>query len=356
MSSAAAKTVSFIVCTNGYGHFKRVTGVCVELVKKYPDIRLNIFCAPFHLQNTQNWPDTVFLSGKNTVRFFTGPMENAPVWGSSSYTFSMYSDWRNALTGIGELASSQLVVSDNYTAPLNLFPKVVLMGSFLWHDILQNTGRDAEIVAFEKQVLDAAGKPAMICLKDMAMPAVVNTTQAVLMPWFCERANKQQERTGNTGSILVTGGGTTASDELLINMLEALSKDSSVRVYTDSKLFDKASDAGLNPEKFGYTDDAFAQLDMLICRPGIGILTDAVKYGIPAICMAEAGNPEMEFNSARVEELGIGKNMMGCTAEELVAGIKNLYTTNKLQGMRKNIAGLATGGAAVAADYIYSQL
>ncbi|HYG16771.1 MAG TPA: hypothetical protein VEC12_13525 [Bacteroidia bacterium] len=343
------------MCTNGYGHFKRVTHVCAHLVRQYPGIQVNIFCAAFHLTNTQNWSDVVFLSGKSSVKFFTAPMDDAPTWGNN-YTLNRYTLWRQSLLGIKELSASQLVISDNYTAPLGLFAKVALMGSFLWHNILQNTGNDGQVINFEKQVLDEAGKPPMICQAGMAMPAVLNQTQALPMPWFCERVEGQPEKTTNTGNILVTGGGTTLSDAVLLECLAELIKKTGLTVFTDSKLFNKSRDAGLPLTKFSYTDEDFAALDMIVCRPGIGILTDAVKYKVPVMCMAESGNPEMDFNSLRVNELGIGKNMMGFTADRVVETINQLYAKTELQHMRTNIAGLATGGAVAAADYIYSQL
>ena len=57
---------------------------------------------------------------------------------------------------------------------------------------------------------------------------------------------------------------------------------------------------------FSFTDNDFIKLNAILCRPGIGILTDCVKYNIPAIAINDEINLEIINNSFKVESQKIG--------------------------------------------------
>ena len=61
-------------------------------------------------------------------------------------------------------------------------------------------------------------------------------------------------------------------------------------------------------KRFDFSDNSFQQLDWIICRPGMGILTDAVQYGIPVGALYET-DAEMQHNAQRIEHLQLGLNI-----------------------------------------------
>lgn len=347
--------ISFIVCSHGFGHFKRVTGVVKELLKLTTTTKIVVHCKTWQLNQTQDWPDTRVLVGNENVQFHTALMEHAPDW-SSSGSIDEYNAWSALLGSDAYLQNSDLIVSDNYVAPLVHFPSTILMGSFLWNDILHSNPMYQAVADREAQLLKKI-RPRMIGVKDMMMPAVINATMPIPMPWFCETYEQHVDHK-LSGKILITGGGTNANEEILLELINRFVGLSHIKIEVDSKLYAKidSENGNVNVSRFSFQPEAFASLDLIICRPGIGILTDAVKYHIPVVSMGEATNKEMNYNAERVEQLGIGKSISASSVDRIVKDIEQLYTFETLAGFRANLKKLETGGAEKTAHYILSLL
>src|SRR5690606_17177773 len=105
------------------------------------------------------------------------------------------------------------------------------------------------------------------------------------LPWFCERDDHPSTETnaGRNKNILVTGGGTSSLTKQLVQIALELQHREDARIFVDSLLYASMHDKSA-VEKFAFTADAFRALDWIVCRPGLGILTDAVKYKI-AVCV-----------------------------------------------------------------------
>ncbi len=105
----------------------------------------------------------------------------------------------------------------------------------------------------------------------------------------------------------------------------------------------------------GRTDENFASLMAIICRPGVGILTDCVRFAKPALVVNDGYNKEINHNASRVNELGIGRsfNSREMSISELAGSLARLLTDEAaLKEFTATIKGLETGGARKAADYL----
>ena len=221
-------------------------------------------------------------------------------------TWKNYYNWKAELENSQELIESDLVVSDNHVLPIGIFKKVLLMGSFLWHDAtVPSTGEAMEIIAYEKELLRS--KPSsLICLGDMVMPSLANQVSLLKQGWFTQRSELLKKRS-NGLKVLVTGGGTELINKQLLSLAILLSEQQSqIEFFLDSKLFRSGKNLNSQFNLFSFSEDDFASLDFVICRPGIGILTDCVRYSIPAIVLNDGFNHEINHNAKRVNELGIG--------------------------------------------------
>ena len=136
------------------------------------------------------------------------------------------------------LLHSNLIISDNQIAPLNAFKNVILMGSFIWHDLVESKDKDYKrIIALEKKLL-IKNKPTIICLENMAMDNLFKYTNPVFSPWFTKK-HKHQSVKKQKKSILITGGGTKFQDLNLINISKYILKlDKKIIIYLDnSKIY-----------------------------------------------------------------------------------------------------------------------
>ncbi len=238
-------------------------------------------------------------------------MENEPNWlENSTLNYSEFLKWANGFRDSKIILNSDLVVSDNYAVPLLANKHTLLMGSFLWSDIIQNEVEDIrKIKAFQEKII-TQNKTEMIALNGMYMDSLQKKANIFSVPWFTQRRVEKKKRSYN--KILVTSGGTEQLDDVFLNLIERLSSiNTSKGIFLDSKLYKKfkiiGSNKFLNVKLFDFTDECFKSLDVIICRPGIGILTDCVSYLIPSVVIYNNKNLEIAHNANKVEVIGVGR-------------------------------------------------
>lgn len=343
------KIISFIICSNGFGHFKRVILVSNEILKKDSTVNIHIFCSPKQIAFLEDEPN--FNVQSNTVEFHNSFFKYEPKWLLND--FINITQWNQWLTKIKEnkiIKMSDVVVSDNQVGPLVVGKKVILMGSFLWPFLnLSNKNKKfIEVQKNEKKLLREMS-PNCICVEDIAMPDLLVTNQ-VKLPWFCEKhpsRNKNYVKK-NKFNVLLTGGGTEMLSGLLSSIYKELNLHNYFNLFVDNNLFNGLTKKGMSPIPFLFDADSFNELDLIICRPGVGILTDVVKYNIPVIALPEKDNKEIMHNLMRVEELGLGVKYDGN-----IESILNFANNKKLiNDCISKIEEIDTGGAAAAAAYI----
>ncbi len=298
--------ISFIVCSNGFGHFKRVLETSLSILKFKKDVHITIFCSKKHLDlifeniNFKIPINTNISFDLNLFRYEVNFLK------LNKDSYNKYVKWINVLSTNKILRDSQLIISDNQIAPLNNYKNVILMGSFIWHNLVESKDKDYKrIIALEKKLL-LKNKPIIICLKNMAMDNLFKYTNPVFSPWFTSK-HKYQLVKKQKKSILITGGGTKNQDSNLIKILNyILQLDEKIIIYLDNKLFKKINILNRRVKIFSFTDNDFLKLNAIVCRPGIGILTDCIKYNIPPIAIDDNTNLEISNNAFKLERQKIG--------------------------------------------------
>ena len=278
---------------------------CLQVVEAFPrGVTVNFFCKEPQLLYARN---EINFKKDIKINYFSKYSENEFSWiEEEKITWERYQNWKQTLLCSPELNTSELIISDNHVLPLSLFDRVMLMGSFLWHDSTIPSTREAkEIIAHERGLLHC--KPSsLICLGDMVMPSLANQVSLLKQGWFTQRSELPKKRS-NGLKVLVTGGGTELINKQLLSLAILLSEQQSqIEFFLDSKLFRSGKNLNSQFNLFSFSEDDFAYLDFVICRPGIGILTDCVRYSLPAIVLNDGFNHEINHNTKRVNELGIG--------------------------------------------------
>ena len=347
--------ISFIVCSHGFGHFKRVVQVITELLQCQENVSIVMFCKRKQLELIGNWPDIQTILSDDRVTFETTGMEHAPNWDGNDHD-EEYFRWTKSLAEERHLLTSSVVVSDNYVSPLASFPNALLMGSFLWHDVMKGMARYETIASYEEALLRKI-TPSMMCVGDMMMPALKEMVNPIPMPWFCEREISTYEKKVS-GKLLITGGGTASIEDRAVQLIDALVQRNRFQVLVDSRLYArlKSDKKEMHVSLFSFEKRDFDSLDMIVCRPGLGILTEAVKYGVPVLSIGEQSNLEMRYNGNCIQHLEIGTDANEKATADIVMEIERISSTAILSRFRANLLKLKTGGAKSAARHILSSL
>ena len=346
--------ISFIVCSNGYGHLKRVLLVVNEILIIRPTQRIDLFCKEEHIAFAKKESN---FESQTSIVFHSDLSTNEISWlKTDSFTLNRYILWKRDIKDNLILRNSSLIISDNHVLPCMIYSNTFLMGSFLWHDATIAETLDIETIREEETAFIKEHHPKIICVADMIMPQIEQQADCIKLPWFTNRySDRFSNRSHN--EILVTGGGTELINASLLKLSDILSLENAEKdFFLDQKLYAACSFRDKsNVHLFSFRKEAFSSLSAVICRPGVGILTDCVTFSIPAIVINDAYNKEINHNAACVNRLGIGKSFDsdGSIPHELATAVsKTINNKDLLTSYIKNLEALETGGARLAAKYI----
>ncbi len=353
-------SISFIVCSNGYGHIERVSRVINELLNLRTTLVLNLFAGTQQINFAKSQG---YFRDFDNVSFDSSLSEFEVLWTDGGrFSKNNYFEWWKELYSNEVLQKSHLIVSDNYVLPSRIFDNVLLMGSFLWHDSTISMNSDQKEIAKEEKRFLTRNKPSLLCLGDMVMEdTLYNQVKLEKLPWFAESVSTSNNGTNQNG-ILVTGGGTGIMTSFLMEIAVNLkNKKPELDIYLDKKIFESEESARFRDlfRQFDFTADSFSNLKAVICRPGIGILTDCVSHRIPIFAINDNFNKEINHNSNRIIELEIGLSykIKDYKVWEIVDSI--LATINddiEIQNFKNALNKRQMGGAKATANFILRKL
>ncbi len=320
--------ISFIICPNGFGHFVRCLNI-IGLILEKKDYDINVFC--------QSWQRDLFNYKKiihhKNISWCLDYMEPGVSW-PLDFKIKNINKWFKKIEYT--LSSSDLIVSDNLSAPLIKFSNVVLMGSFLWSDVYEYAfPNDKKIIDFilEERSLLENKKPEMICIEDIAMDNVIKLTNPILVPWMFENKNiKKNKRSSGIINVAFLPGRKNIHKSFSRIILELL-KNRKISLYLPHYL----SNMTIIPKSkiikhFNYSLEDFNKLDIIIGRPGIGLITDCLKSNIFLISVYEQNNIEMIHNADVIAKKKWGIDLKGdYSFENIIDKIKKINSFNKNQ-------------------------
>lgn len=324
----------------------------------YENIRITIFCSKKHLELIRNAEPNFIFSNSHKIRFCSS-ISNYEInfLNVQIGDLSKYQKWVQVIAQNKTLLKSNLIVSDNHIAPLLAFKNVILMGSFIWNDIIKSKVIDYKIISSNEKRVLKKNKPQILCLENMAMDNLSKYTLPVFCPWFTDKHKSRFSVKEN--SILVTGGGTSLYDSILIQISNILlNLDSELKIYFDRNLYNKFRIINERVKLFPFEDIDFCKLKAIICRPGIGILTDCIKYNIPIIAISDFSNVEISSNAIKVEKLNLGVSINVNMTNYLFASNKIISLLNNmsaLENFRFAIEKQSCNGSKFAATHLLSQ-
>jgi hypothetical protein len=346
-----------VVCANGLGHHRRTVAILARLLERRRaaggELRITLVAEPWQRNLTRGWWATEVLDAAGAT-WIGGVVDPGVCWSTSARTYDdgRLLGWVERLRGVEELAGADLVLSDNLPQVLALRSDAVLVGSFLWSDVLAAAhGGSAPVEQFvevERALLDQH-RPPMLCVGVAAMPGVLERTDAVALPWMCDPGVVPGIPGNNGGAVAVLGGRTGAADDLLAAAATLLVADGRRVLVQDGLDVD-------GTELFAFAS-SWPATDAVLCRPGMGTLTDAVAARTPVIAVHEARNAELDHNAAVVARLELGEAVPPrATAADAAAVVAHVLEPRVLSRYRAALAAQRCDGLDRAAAWLEARL
>ncbi len=342
-----------MVAANGVGHFRRTVGVLHRLVTAHPSVVVTVFCTRRHLEILGDWwrLEGLVASGARLVT----EVECGVRWPLASPPEDLLG-WRDALAGMPALGRADLVVSDNLAGVLRLRPDAVLQGSFLWSEVLAQDS-SAEVRRFVANEVSCLRRhrPPMLCVGEIATPAVYRDTDAVPLAWMCERPAAAPRSLAGRLRIGVCGGTTDAAGHQASWIAGVLARGYDVVVDDATRGAHGGSATGV---RVGFLHEVpMTGVDVVFCRPGAGTVMDCVATNTPFVTFHEPDSPEMAHIARRLAALGIADTLgESFSIDQVVAAVQRLSDPAEYLARSTHLAGLRKDGLDRAADWLAARL
>lgn len=348
----ALKSILYIVCPNGQGHLKRSLEIAEICIQSNRRLSFSWFLSEKHQSIFRRKASPILFKNSTCTTFANE--DGLSITSLSTKEFPQsFGRWFQALRELIVRDHFDLVLSDNICSPLSLNSHCILIGSFFWHDVIPINDNNKEVLE-QEAVLAQSQKPTMLYLGNMVMEAVRNGTHGIPLPWFTTKYPGPSQ-IAKKPQVLISAGLSGDNFDLFLEIAKILSDNPAFDLQVDKKMYDLLGVAGV--ELFDFTKLAFSKLSLIICRPGIGILTDAVCFNIPLLTGCSFTNKEMIHNANRIEQLGIGKKVDLRNFKLLEKEIKVLLEPTGVRlTMVKKLETQPTGGAQAAAEFINTRL
>ena len=283
------KIIFFIVSPNGIGHLRRVLEVVKYLSKKNFFSKCYIYVDK-KLLSQVDWDRKIFFKKKNIEWIFVKKKISDDIFQNyiKNLKFLYYNE---------QFISSDIVISDNLAIPLESKKKIILMGSFLWSDILFK--KKYKLIKKREKTLLKKYKPKMICLK--AINCIKNKNiKKIEINWIRKKTNPLYKvRKG----ILISPS-KFIDIKKTSKIIEHLLKNNKHKIFIPrsfkplKKYFNRTYD-------FKFTKRDFSKILFSFCRPGLGAVEDCISNKIFMFETCKDKSAEIIHNSKVLKNMGL---------------------------------------------------
>ena len=331
------KSVALIACSNGLGHIRRVLLLAKALANKQLDVTIY---APLTKLVLLNHSDN--LKRIKVIDF------------NSQTSVSNWSevDAQNWYRLLPDLSKFNIVVSDNLIEILKIRHDAWLLGSFFWHETIENF---PEKLKKESQDLLIEHNPKMISSALFSSEKIKKNTQLYEVGIFSDsNTSFTLSKECSKNDVLIScgkGGMLTKETEEFIGKLSKEKSMTFDTVWVEPNLLPKVAPYWM--KKATFTNKMYQSLVASVIRPGVGTISESLLAHSKVFLYYESGNFEMKENSNLIASSGLGTNSVHID----IAWANAVDYVNNLElqyEFKRELSSLNISGAQEAADILSS--
>jgi hypothetical protein len=336
--------IGFFVCSNGYGHFMRVSKIANQLKEIDNSCEIDIFCEQYHIDKFQS----ILVDDFNYIPYKRSNINWNTYLGGIRFDYDEYMKWLSQYKDV--VNNYDVVVSDNIVGLLKYRNDIILSSSFLWHDIMidkfSNNPDVLKLYEFEQNLLTKY-KPNMLCVKEIAMESIKYSTNPIYTGWCCD-LNKLEEPISDIENFVFISP-SLGYDISYTNTLLKMAKDVKILGYNSYLSKDLYSMRENNSyHEFNHKNfKKMSKNSVFVFRPGVGTITDCIQYNSPMILVySENDSKEILHLVTVMEDIQFGLNVL------VNSDFDKLLNSFDMFRYKKNISQAKKNGHYNSAKYI----
>lgn len=178
------KSIGYFVCSNGLGHFRRALDICGSL--RY-DYRITIYCNSFQydkfkFENLDNLNFEIYDDYNFRWDYYINNLDDF-------FNFDFFKKYSK------ELLKYDYVFSDNLLYVLNYRNDAIIVGSFLWEDVLHDKLKSNKFSDIGYKLLDNHN-PLILCNNDVIWGSLANYRNIYDIGWVFDQYKREDTRQG----------------------------------------------------------------------------------------------------------------------------------------------------------------
>jgi hypothetical protein len=265
------KSIAFYCCTNGIGHFKRVSEISKYLTDSF---NISIFCTK----------DQIERVGKiKKVKYEIYKVPNID-WALvlNNLTDQMFTTYFQWLSIYGPTTKNyDIVISDNLVGLLKYREDIILQGSFFWKDVLLSKIGTNKVTAQEEELLSIY-TPKLLTNKYVETQSVKVYPNRIQFGFGFEK----QRSIFDTINVNLINDSSLKYLPSYIKFIENLKIENNLTFINNFSYINKVR---------------------MFARPGVGTITHCVENNIPLIALYDNEDSQEIIELAQtVEDLGLG--------------------------------------------------
>jgi spore coat polysaccharide biosynthesis predicted glycosyltransferase SpsG len=296
--------IAILISNNGLGHIKRNITLAESLSKTY-----NV---------------TLFAKKKKISKFKVNKkikIKNLNF--NSQQKFSVYNKKIHRFIKIK--GNFDLHLSDNYPEAVLNNHRTFIISNFFWHNLLKIDNNYYRSI--EKKI-----KKTIVISNYLFCSKEIRDKYEITPTGFYGNFNKKKFSKKAKGILFSFGTANKDIDFFIKKFLKSLKIKNKHPIFIDSKFYNKKL-INYNIHKANYSKEMFSKIAIAIIKPGLGIITDCLSYGITILSHEhKLYNQEFLFNSKVLNKNNLSKNF-----KNLHAALKFANTLISNNSYRKRI-------------------
>ena len=211
-----------------------------------------------------------------------------------------YFNFHNYIKKFAFIKNADLIVSDNTLIDFNAFSKnYLVIGSFLWHDIIKHKSELLDVFNHEITLLKK-NKPCIYGINGFLHGSLIEYNFSYGLGWLVNNKASIKVKSNNSKlAVLFSGGLGDMKSDVILKIVQVLLKKDIEIYHSINYKFIQVS------KIFDFNND-WDKIDFVIARPGIGTISDCVENQVPIVAIGEKSNSEIAFNALKITQFNLG--------------------------------------------------
>ena len=293
--------IGLIVCSNGLGHVRRVISICAFMLRNSFEGHIDAFLPKSHLERLSNWPERLYFVNHPNVEIINFEYPRKSNHGDIPL---VEKGWEEI--SLPDMDKYDILWSDNILDVLQKRSDAIITGSFLWHEVFDNSEYSVDLrnfIDYQKDLIKKH-KPIMVGNELFATPEVRKTTRFIPVGFYRYETFLREKKYSN---ILYASGLGGEEEEIFKSDLEKIINYNlrpPSKLFVEPRLLPSSYPSWI--QKANFSGEMFHSCMAVCIRPGFGTISDSIVNRNQIFAFSSEDSFEMIHNCDILQKMRLG--------------------------------------------------